>query len=232
VTEAVIGLDCTGETFSVGLLADGRQTVLHGLSPRKALCELPAHLAHLMRMAQVTAKQVVGVGVTRGPGSFTGVRLGITLAKTACMVCDCEVFAVDTLALIGRGALQSLPADGATVAVALDARRKELYCAVFRKGYQDLETILETDVRTPQEFGRHLAQEKSLSLFVGQGFSAYPELVPDSFSGVVQKSASESIPPVDLLCRLTREAVANGSVQPPSELEPHYFRKADIQVSG
>ena len=98
MTEAVLALDCSGDTYSVGLLVEGRhQTSIDGLKARAALRDLPGHAAYLLKNSGLTYESLVAVGVTRGPGSFTGVRLGVTLAKTIAMTAGCGIAAFDTL---------------------------------------------------------------------------------------------------------------------------------------
>ena len=227
--DVVVALDCTGETFSAGVLVSGSyQTSLVGLSPRRALRELPGHIGYLLEAAARGYDQVIAVGVTCGPGSFTGVRLGVTLAKTICFASGCRVHGVDTLELLARGQAD-LFAEG-TVAVALDARRGELYCALYE--IDPFGPRLATGVREPGHFAQELSGCEDLRSLVGKGFSAYPELVPDGFQGPVSASKKDCVPPVELLCALTQTAWKEERLTDPAELQPSYHRQADIQVSG
>ena len=225
---AYLALDCTGETFSCGLLTpNGLFTEVVGLSPRRALLELPGHIAHLLYTAGIKTDQVMGVGVPVGPGSFTGVRLGITLAKTVAFCSSCEVFAVDTLECLAHQHRKSFRHTFGTLAVALDARRKELYCGLFSKDG----ATLTTDVRTPEEFQTALSKETKLLACIGAGFAAYPELVDSSFSGPVFSAPAETTLCMHTLCGLTKDAAENGTLIEPGLLSPAYHRRADIQVS-
>lgn len=226
---AFLALDCTGETFSCGLLTeDGGFTEVVGLNPRRALLELPGHIAHLLGNAGMNANQLKGAGVPVGPGSFTGVRLGITLAKTVAFSCGCGILAVDTLECLAQQLGEGFPGREGTLGVALDARRKELYCGLFKNG----EAVLPTGVRTPEIFGQALAEQHSLLGLIGSGFEAYPALVPDEFQGPVFSTPAHTALSTFTLCRLTKEAHEAGRLQPFGLVRPEYHRKADIQVSG
>ena len=225
---AYLALDCTGETFSCGLLTvSGLFTEVVGLNPRRALLELPGHIAHLLRTAEIRTQDVSGIGVTVGPGSFTGVRLGITLAKTIALCSDCQVCAVDTLECLAHQYRRSFSHTQGSLAVALDARRGELYCGIYSTGRANLPT----GVRTPIEFMRALEHESDVLALIGAGFSAYPELVPANFSGPVFATCAETALCMYTLCCLTREAAAEQTLQAPGEITPAYHRRADIQVS-
>jgi tRNA threonylcarbamoyladenosine biosynthesis protein TsaB len=188
---------------------------------------MPAAIAHLLKTAEVKVDALSAVGVTQGPGSFTGVRLGITVAKTTALVAVCPVAGWDTLELLAH---QHLPeACSGTVAVALDARRSELYCGLFRRTAQAFETLLATDVRTPTQFAEELARLPSLQVAVGSGFEAYPDLLDLSWSGPRLVSRRDSAPSGLVVARLT--AANEVCWRPAQELVPVYHRRADIQVS-
>lgn len=224
----ILGLDCSGETYSAGLWSrSGVSLEMGGYQPRKALRELPEALSCLLKTAGITVSDLSAVGVTAGPGSFTGVRLGVTIAKTVAFVAGCPVCAWDTLELLAH---QHLPTGcSGTVAVALDARRSELYCGVFRRE-TELETLLPTEVRTPKEFAQALTGCEPVGLAVGSGFEAYPELLPCQWQGLRRTGRRESAPSGLDVAKLT--AAHPELWCPADKLEPVYHRKADIQVSS
>lgn len=226
-----LALDCTGETYSCGLLSEGgRLTEVNGLNPRRALLELPAHVAHLMSLSKLDYRQLKGVGVPLGPGSFTGVRLGITLAKTIAYSSGCGICAVDTLECLADRYRGFYPGVGGSIAVALDARRGELYCGIFSTSQGS--PLLPTGVRKPQSFRREVEKSGELLALVGAGFAAYPELVPAGFRGPVATGRAETALSMHTLALRTKESARAGSLRPPGLVSPAYHREADIQVSG
>ena len=226
-----LALDCTGETYSCGLLTEnGRFNEIRGLNPRRALLEMPAHIAHLMNLADLDYRDLKGVGVPLGPGSFTGVRLGLTLAKTIAFSSGCGLCAPDTLECLADGYRERFSGRAGLLAVALDARRGELYCGIFstRRG----EVVLPTGVRNPEQFLQSLGQREDVLALIGAGFAAYPELVPADFTGPVARGRAETALCMFALASRTREAAEAGTLQAPDSVTPAYHRQADIQVSG
>lgn len=229
VSRIVLALDCTGETYSCGALVEGESlTTVCGLNPRQALREIPLQVAHLLKNTGGTYRDVVAVGVTKGPGSFTGVRLGVTLAKTICFAAECQIAAFDTLEILARGQAQAFQHEPGFVGVALDARRSEVYSALVSFLSDD---GIATQVCSPAEFALQLKKCTKLRALVGQGFSAYPELVPENFAGPILSDRNQCVVPVDVLCRLTDEAFLNKSLLDSEVVAPEYHRRADIQVS-
>lgn len=227
MSEVCIGLDCSGETYSVALSQTGEQTqVVDGFVPRTALLEMPAKVAELLESSGLSHLDVTLVGVTQGPGSFTGVRLGVTFAKTIALVCDCPVVGLDTLEVLAH------QAEGySRVAVALDARRKELYCGIFEKTECGLTALLPTDVRSPQDFLTQLDHSGPVEVLVGAGFAVYPELAANRTDAVLRTGRQETAPSAGVVCQLALAVHSKGQAVAAAQLQEAYHRKADIQVS-
>jgi tRNA threonylcarbamoyladenosine biosynthesis protein TsaB len=229
---AIVALDCTGETYSCSLLVQEKlHTSIAGFTPRRALRELPGHLGYLLDSSDLSYTDLEAVGVTCGPGSFTGVRLGITLAKTIASAANCQIAALDTLEVISHGVLRTFPQPG-HVAVALDARRGELYCGLYQSKRNELGGMCHTGVRTPEEFREMVEACQELRGLVGEGFAAYPDLVPAGFQGPVLSERAQSMPSMLSLCDLTLQSLREGRLQDWKAISPVYLRQADIQVSG
>ena len=232
MSEVCLGLDCTGETYSVGLSVANQATrVLDGFQPRTALLEIPAKVGELLDHAGLDYSDVTLVGVTQGPGSFTGVRLGVTFAKTMAGVCDCPVVGLDTLQVLAHQASSRASQAQSRVAVALDARRKELYCGVFEIGDNRLQVHLPTGVRPPQEFLSELEYLQPIELMIGAGFQVYPELIASRDGLTVWTSREETAPSASVICELALAAKARGEAIAGAALLEAYHRQADIQVS-
>lgn len=233
MSRAVIGLDCSGETFCCGILVDGReQTSIVGLTPRTALRDLPGHVGYLLSSAGLSYKDVDAVGVTVGPGSFTGVRLGVTLAKTMGLVCACPVGAFDTLEVIARGVFEGISHHSGAVAVALDARRGEVYSGVFDQEDGLFSARVATAARKPADFAALLSRQIGLKALIGSGFEAYDELSTGGFPGLILTSRASTAPKPEVICLMTLQAFRNGNLLSTERVIPMYHREAEVQVSG
>ncbi len=228
-----LGLDCTGETYSVGLWSPkGPCLEASGFTARRALRDAPAAIESVLGQAGISATDLVGIGLTEGPGSFTGVRLGVAIVKTLALVAECPVIAWDTLELLAH---QSLGTFGAgRVAVALDARRGELYGAVFSRekaGEAPLTALLPTGVYDPTEFSNQLKSLGPFQAAIGGGFAAYPQILGADWLGPRLQGTSESAPRGRLIAYLSSHPSFGGRRVSGEDLWPVYCRRADIQVS-
>ena len=126
----LLALETSGMSGSVATLASGGkpQVVRLPATERSARGLAPA-VREAVRLAGWKPTEVGVVAVTVGPGSFTGLRIGVTTAKTLAYAWKADLVAVDTLDVLARQA----PTTGDVLHAVLDAHRQELFTAVFRR---------------------------------------------------------------------------------------------------
>lgn len=122
---ATIGIETSGLEGSVALrLPDGRTCERRlDVAGRRHAQTLVAELQAVLQTAGLAPADVRLIAVSHGPGSFTGLRVGIVCAKTFAYATGCAVVAVDTLAAVAEAA----PADVSALWVVSDAQRGDLF---------------------------------------------------------------------------------------------------------
>jgi tRNA threonylcarbamoyladenosine biosynthesis protein TsaB len=140
----ILAFDTSGLAGSVALL-DAAQVIAHRtLDPaRRSAQTLAPAMAELLAGAGIQPAEIRLVATTIGPGSFTGLRVAATAAKTFAYAAQCDVIGLSTLDVIAAQALLPSPLAGegrghtATppeIHAILDAQRKELFLARYRLG--------------------------------------------------------------------------------------------------
>lgn len=102
-------------------------------------------------------RDLTGIGVTAGPGSFTGVRIGVATAKGLAWALGCELVAVNSLEAMAAALLTEHPHATAAVPV-LDARRGELFCGVFRRTDAWVEPLVDPAALVPDVWWERVVQ--------------------------------------------------------------------------
>lgn len=127
----ILALETTELHGSVAAMHDGNLLAENELDQHRRLAQslAPAMQSLLQRVGWSPA-QVDLVAVTRGPGSFTGLRIGVATAKVFAYAVGAEVMGVDTLESIVAG----VPAEVPAVSVAIDAQRGDVVAGSFRRG--------------------------------------------------------------------------------------------------
>lgn len=170
----ILSLETSTPVCSIALHEDGV------LLKSKSLDVPGAHSEKLMDMidcllkeCQLSTKQISAVAVSEGPGSYTGLRIGVSVAKGLAFAGDIPLISVSTLMALSYGAKSQIEAAGLIVAM-LDARRREVYREVFDL---ELNSVLKLDSEVIDSNSYLNLLEKSKVYFVGDAVKKVSEMV-------------------------------------------------------
>lgn len=171
----------------------------------------------LCHEAGITLQELDGIGVARGPGTFTGVRVGLATAVGLCLSVGCPMWPASSLETrrhrAGEGACLTL----------LDARKGRVYAV----GYDDDGALLGGPGDVPPEDA--LDWMSSRFRATGEGAVVYRSLIEER-GGVVVPEADH--PGVDALARLASAAISAGEGVAAESVAPVYLREPDARPSG
>ena len=164
------------------------------------------------------------IGVARGPGSFTGVRVGVMAAKVLAAVFELPLVAPDSLRVMAMGARGEAEA----VFVALDARRGEVYHALYGLDGEYPVGLEGPRVAPPAQAARSLSRWRARLpgrlVLAGSGIDAFP----DAWPADLPRLAGE-LPEPGGLAQLCRYAFERGEDVQPMQLLPLYLRRPDAR---
>jgi len=129
----------------------------------------------IMRDQQVTPKDIDAIAVSAGPGSYTGLRVGVATAKGLCYTWEKPLIAVSTLQMMAQGLLSRVKDTEALYCPMLDARRMEVYTAVYDASLNVI-VAPQALVLTPEAFSEQVAAKKTY--FFGNGSDKWQQLMP------------------------------------------------------
>ncbi len=222
MTSRVLAIDVTGPGGGAALLFDEKLTI--GLIPPAVARgrDLVPEVARLLEESGTTLEQLEGIACAVGPGSFTGIRIGIATAATLAYAAHLPVVAIGSL----HGMAASAPESERDVAVVLNARREYAFAARFRRPNTGqnggrLELVGEYRHVPAAELAEELAP---LTYVMGDARSAYPALF-ERFPG----SANTDVHP-DAVARIGARDLAAGRGIDASELRPLYLRLSDPEL--
>ena len=193
----------------------------HWRTERSHVGELPDQVGRLLAGCGVAWEEVDAVAVSIGPGSFTGLRIAVAFAKGLGFAGGLELAAVSTLEALAWVA-EAPP--GARVCAALDARKQEVYAALFDVGPAGaLRRATPDAVWGPAPLG---AACGTATIVVGDAPDAYP----DAFAGVPVRPFATHHPRGDVVARLGAARLATGVHVAVAALEPAYVRAPDAKL--
>jgi tRNA threonylcarbamoyladenosine biosynthesis protein TsaB len=217
----VLGLDTATPATVAGVLRrDGEMfEARHDPAPD----ERPGHATHLLGLldralgaAGLGLAELDRVAVGVGPGSFTGLRIGVATARGLAQGAGIELAPVSTLRALAAAAPAS------PVAAVLDARRGEVFAAAWEGGRE----LLAPAALTPEALAQTLSRLRPAPLALGDGALR--------FRGTLQAAGADVPPEADPLhrlaarriCELGAQAVAAGR----DAVLPHYLRRPDAEA--
>ena len=238
----ILGIDTATTTASVALVEDGKLVAeeVHlesprgggGLSPsaraNHATTLLPL-VERLLQRTRISLDEISALAVSIGPGSFTGLRIGLSTVKGLAYGWDIPVVGVPTLAAM---AARVTDRDG-FICPLLDARKREVYAALFVKQGKKLERMTSDLVSSPEkiiERIRSLGKEEPC-LFIGDGTRTYGDLIQSSLGERAILTLGESYPScASAVARLAEERVQRGEFDPLGPLVPLYLRPSEAEL--
>jgi tRNA threonylcarbamoyladenosine biosynthesis protein TsaB len=138
----ILGIDTSTDVCSVAIF-DEDKILAHRDSKRDFSHAAMLHnfIESCVKEAGINYNQLVAIAVASGPGSYTGLRVGASTAKGLCYGLDLPLIAIDTMTSLAYSA-ENLEMDSNTLIVPmLDARREEVYTAIFDHKFNMLQTI-------------------------------------------------------------------------------------------
>lgn len=142
--------------------------------------KLHVFIDEILKEAGITFQQLKAIAVSKGPGSYTGLRIGISAAKGLCYALQIPLISLDTLQVLAQKVIQT---DGLIVPM-IDARRMEVYSAVFDANHSKLKEV-QAEILTEESYADVAGkvyfvgdcQDKCKSVLTKSNFVFLPEVV-------------------------------------------------------
>ena len=171
-------------------------------------------------------RDVECLAVSAGPGSFTGLRVGMAAAKGLCFGWGVPIVRVQTLAALAS----RFPDEGRTICPVLDARKKEVYAAFFR-WVGGVLTRGTPDLALPPEALPGRVPEGEI-VFCGDGVGPFGAMFRDRLGGRARlASGPEGLPRAGAVGFLGEAAFREGAAEDPRTVIPRYLRPSEAEAS-
>lgn len=220
-----LALETSGRTGSVALAEDGR-TVAHDEFPHglKHAAELVPMADRLCRARGWSPRDVREIYVSAGPGSFTGLRVGITVAKALAFATGARVVAVPTIDVLARNA----PPDARHVLVVLDAKRGQIFTARLTRADSRGEWTTEEPAHL-DTLAAALARAPRPVHLIGEGIPYHLNSLPSDDPAVIVTPVECWRPRAEVVARLGYDLARANRFVDPQALTPIYVRKPEAE---
>ncbi len=177
----LLNIETATKNCSVGLSKDGNTLAIREVATQNFSHAEKLHvfIEELFAETKLKLQDLNAIAVSQGPGSYTGLRIGVSAAKGLCYALSIPLIAIDTLELLAR----KIEIQNGIIVPMIDARRMEVFCVFFDSNYNKIrETKSEIiDDTSYQEFSEtlHLIGDGAMKLkdtLTDAKFQYYPEI--------------------------------------------------------
>ncbi|NHF58343.1 tRNA (adenosine(37)-N6)-threonylcarbamoyltransferase complex dimerization subunit type 1 TsaB [Flavobacteriaceae bacterium TP-CH-4] len=218
----ILNLETATTNCSVSVAVDGRLVAIkeQNTSNYSHSEELHVFIADVLAEASLEVSDLDAVAVSKGPGSYTGLRIGVSAAKGLCFSLDIPLLSIPTLESI---AYQVNDETVDFIIPVLDARRMEVYSAVFDKEHQYVRET-RAEIIDGNSFKEYL--QKGRVLLLGSGAEKCKAIIDDkhlSYDSSIVPSARE-------MAQLSYRKFVSNDFEDVAYFEPYYLKDFIIQA--
>jgi len=231
----ILALDTTTRDGSMALLDDGRLVEERGGDPSRTYAErLPSECLALLAAHHVTLASIELFAVASGPGSFTGLRVGIAAMQGFAAVTGRPIIGVSALEALGHLASAGRP-PASLVAVWMDAHRRDVFAALYAVTEAPLFEPAHLAALDGPRVGdpsatvtawRPALEERDV-VWIGDGATAFSAIIARCLP------AAPVLPAPRTACTIGRLAIARarrGGAGGPAAVQPLYLRRPDAEI--
>lgn len=210
----ILNIETATKNCSVAIAKDGepvfcREMAEQGYSHAE---KLHVFIEEVLKESGLQFSDLAAIAVSQGPGSYTGLRIGVSAAKGLCFALDIPLIAVDTLAVLAAQANVS----DAVIIPMIDARRMEVYSAIFNANLEKIREV-QAEIITEDSF----VERDENVYFVGDCLEKCKTvLTKPNFTfldNVIYPSAND-------MCRLSFEKYKKNDTVDVAYFEPYYLK--------
>ncbi|WP_396602267.1 tRNA (adenosine(37)-N6)-threonylcarbamoyltransferase complex dimerization subunit type 1 TsaB [Algibacter sp. R77976] len=211
----ILNLETATTNCSVSLSKDGETIVLKEDNDKSYSHaeRLHVYINDVLKEAKITSSDLDAIAVSKGPGSYTGLRIGVSAAKGLCFALDKPLISIPTLEALAH----QVKMDEGVIVSMLDARRMEVYSAIYDSNYN---SIRETQAQILDEssFSDYLEQGKVY--FVGNGVEKTKTLITHANAVFIE----DRLPSANQMSLLAYNKFQNAEIEDVAYFEPYYLK--------
>ena len=213
----ILAIDTSTEACSVALLYQNEITHDFLVSARDHTKQILPMVDKILKQSDCLLSQVDAIAFGQGPGSFTGVRIGIGVAQGLALGIDRPMIGVSTLMTLAQGALRLNQAKN--VIAAIDARMNEVYLGQYQYVNEQWQDMIDECVIAPEKVADKVKRKCADGYYsAGTGWQTYPEMLTDI------KSSDLLLPHAQDLIVIANQKWQRQELVNVEDVEPTYLR--------
>ena len=218
----ILNIETATKNCSVSVAKDGETVALKelndgGYSHAEKLHEF---IKDVVLEAGIELSDLKAIAVSKGPGSYTGLRIGVSAAKGLCFALNIPLISVNTLQSLS----QTISIKAGYIIPLLDARRMEVYSSVYNEKYENCREVL-AEIITENSFETYL--EKDKVYFLGDGAEKCKEFIQHPNAVFMD----DKFPSAKEMCMLSYVKYKKNDIEDVAYFEPFYLKDFVVIIS-
>jgi len=224
----ILGIDTSTKFCNLGLIEDEDiliEYTINGLKKKHSSILVPA-IKDLLKTINLKIEEINGIAVSMGPGSFTGLRIGLSVAKGLCYARSLPLLGIPTLDAMAFP-LKEIPN---LICPLLEAKKDEIYNAIFRGG-DSLHRITDYKCEDIHSLLTRLSPLKEKIIFLGDGIKKYRDIIKEKIGKdalFIDSQLNLAVASNSAFLGLNK--LKKGEEDDISTLSPFYLRKSEAEI--
>ncbi len=212
----ILCLETSTTNCSVALSVDGQIKAIREDNNQKFSHAEKLHvfINEVLREANLDTKQLNAIAISKGPGSYTGLRIGVSAAKGLCFALEIPLISTLTLEVLAQQVIY----EDCYIITLLDARRMEVYSAVFNAEKKQVRET-KAEILNENSFQEYFNQRKVI--FIGDGVSKFKPLCPHENAVFL----TEKFPSARDMAALAEAKYKISDIEDVAYFEPFYLKE-------
>jgi tRNA threonylcarbamoyladenosine biosynthesis protein TsaB len=222
----ILGIETATMTGGVALLNEKRLISEYTLNVRTThTARLMPVIDQILRDSSIDKSEIDGIAISTGPGSFTGLRIGLATAKGLALGLSIPLLGVPTLDALAR----NVPFAAYQICTILDAKKKEVYASLFRYEDDALVRKMPYQVTPPSDL---MAQIHEKTIFLGDAVNVYRQLIVEKLGNLaVFAPYAQRLPRSAIVAEMGLLKLKAADHLDITSAEPLYIRPSDAEMS-
>jgi len=217
----ILNLESSSTNCSVSLALNGNLIIIKEINSENYSHSVQLHsfIKEILKKSNVLIEELSAVAISKGPGSYTGLRIGAAAAKGLCYALNIPLISVSTLLILAH----QIKIEKGLIVPVIDARRDEVYFGVFDPSYNVIENPAPRII-TSKSFKELLNNNKIY--FVGSGQKKCESILQKNSNLIF--SFNNSLPSSNEMARISNEKFNDSIFENLAYFEPDYLKKFSI----
>ena len=222
----ILGIDTSTMAANVAVLEDDKLICEYTINTKKTHSQkLMPMIENMLKLSDLDIKEIDAIAICVGPGSFTGLRIGMATAKAMAHVNNIPLIGVNSLEILGA----NMDLCNRNICSILDAQRNQVYMNKYILKDDKITELEEISIKPIDELLEEISSSNEDWVLVGEAVYKYKEKI-EEISNITIPSPANNITKASTLCFVARDKMlANDQVYNCYNINPTYIRKSQAE---